>query len=364
MSGSRDTPRRQHYVSAMLLKQWGNRDDGRNTVVDRYDLYTRQTSQSTAGAECVFEDVLGTRDGGHAFLDEIRRSEDEWQRVENAAARKLDQIRTKMGASDRFNPDIKDILKHPKTLKLLRQLAVLHHGRNLQAIIECWRGASSNDFSAGERAKLLRASIDVRMADAEGRYRGGILFCTPQRGSEFVLGSVPVSDDDVYGPSDAPAEFMMPLTPFLMMVAARNGPDTTGEVQFTVLDERAVRCSHYEQSARRFGSPFVYCRPSYRVEAESSVGEFSSGGFWHWKGLEWRFRQHRYRIPHRQQTYICTILQEQLRRHAKSEKNATPGSPTFAEEHRQWCRDKAAEVEDIFARASVPPAEPTPPLTH
>ena len=49
---------------------------------------------------------------------------------------------------------------------------------------------------------------------------------------------------------------------------------------------------------------------------------------------------------------------------AKYEKNATPGSPTFAEEHRQRCRDIAAEVEGIFARANVPPAEPTPPLTH
>ncbi len=37
----RDGPRRQHYVSAMLLKQWGDCVEGRDTVIGRFDMYTR-----------------------------------------------------------------------------------------------------------------------------------------------------------------------------------------------------------------------------------------------------------------------------------------------------------------------------------
>ena len=168
-----DTPRRQHYVSSMLLKQWGDRVEGRDTVIGRFDMFTRQTSTDRAGDECVFEDVLGARDGGEAFLAAIRESEDEWRRVEDDAAVKLDQIRTRMDAGGGFTPDIKNILKQPQTLDVLRRLAVLHHSRNLRAILECWREATASGASADERAEDLRAGIAARMADAEERYRGG-----------------------------------------------------------------------------------------------------------------------------------------------------------------------------------------------
>ena len=36
-----DKPRRQHYVSAMLLKQWGDTDEGRDTKIAYYDMYRR-----------------------------------------------------------------------------------------------------------------------------------------------------------------------------------------------------------------------------------------------------------------------------------------------------------------------------------
>ena len=359
-----NTPRHQHYVSSMLLKQWGDRVEGRDTVIGRCDMYTRQTSMGTAGAECVFEDVLGAQDGGQAFLAAIEESEDEWRSVEDAAAVKLDQIRMRMDASGGFNPDVKNILRQQQSLDVLVRLAVLHHGRNLRAIFECWKRCIASGASADERAEDLRASIAARMADAEERYRGGVLFAAPPRGGEFVLGSVPVSEDEVYGPNDAPGEFMMPLTPLLMMCAARNGLDMAEDVQFIVIDERIVRICQHDQSARVSGSPLVYCRPSYLAEAAASVAEFTSGGSWHWASLEQRFRQHRYRVRHRQQTHIHRVLQEQQRRQAECERTAAPGSPTFPEEHQQWCREKANELERILARAGVPPAEPLPPLTY
>ncbi len=358
------SPRRQHYVSAMLLKQWGDRVEGRGTVIGCFDMFTRQTSTGTAGAECVFEDVLGARDGGQAFLAAIRESEDEWRSVEDAAAVRLDQVRTRMDTGGGFTPDVKNILKQQQTLDVLTRLAVLHHARNLRAILECWKEAGASGASADERAEDLRASIAARKADAAERYRGAVLFCTPESGNEFVLGSVPVSEDEVYGPSDAPAEFMMPLTPLLMMPAARSSLDMAEDVQFIVNDERIVRICHHDQSARTFGSPLVYCRPSYFAEAEASVAEFTSGGSWHWKGLEQRFRHHPCRVSRRQQTHIGRVLQEQQRRQADCERNAAPGSPTFPEEHQQWCREKANELERILTRAGVPPAEPMPPLTY
>ena len=42
--GGVSRPWRQHYVLAMLLKQWGDRVKGRDTVIGRFDMHTRQTS--------------------------------------------------------------------------------------------------------------------------------------------------------------------------------------------------------------------------------------------------------------------------------------------------------------------------------
>lgn len=275
----------------MLLEQWGDRVEGRSTAIGCFDMYTRQTSASKAGDECVFEDVLGARDGGQDLLAAIQESEDEWKSVENAAAVKLDQVRTRMDGGGGFNPDVKNILQQRQTLDVLRRLAVLHHARNLRALLDSWMEALASDASADVRVQRLGSIVAARMVDAEARYRGGVVFCTPESGSEYVLGSIPVSEDEVYGPSDAPAEFMMPLTPLLMMCAARHGLDMAGAVQFIVNDERIVRICHRDQSARRFGSPLVYCRPSYLAEAEASVAEFTFGGSWHWQGLEQRFRR-------------------------------------------------------------------------
>lgn len=361
-SGGR--PRRQHYVSAMLLKQWGDRVEGRDTVIGRFDMYTRQTSTGTAGAECFFEDALGARYGGEAFFAAIEESEDEWRSVEDAAAVRLDQIRTRMDADGGFNPDVKNILRQQQTRDVLVRLAVLHHGRNLRAILECWRDARTSGALADERAEDLRAGIAARMAHAKERYRGGVIFAAPPPGSEFVIGSIPVSEDEIYGPSDAPAEFMMPLTPLLMMFAARNSLDMAEGVQFTVNDERMVRLWNQDQSARTFGSPLVYYRPSFLAEVEAQVAEFTFGGSWHWQGLEQRFLQHPYRIRHQQQTHIRRVLDEQKRRRAECEHNAEPGSPTFPEEHLQWCLDNATKLERILDEAGFPPAKPLPPLTY
>ena len=348
----------------MLLKQWGDQVEGRDTVIGRFDMYTRQTSEGTAGAKCVFEDVLGASDGGETFRTAIEESEDEWRSVEDAAAVKLDQIRTRMDTGSGFTPDVKNILNQSQTLDVLVRLVVLHHGRNLRAILECWREARASGVSADQRAEDLRAGIAARMANAEERYRGGVVFAAPPPGSEFVIGSIPVSEDEIYGPNDGPAEFMMPLTPSLMMFAARSSLEMAEGVQFTVNDERIVRIWYQDQSARTFGSPLVHCRPSYLAEAEASVAEFTFGGSWHWQGLQQRFLQHRYMVHHRQQTYILRVRQEQQRRQTEGELNAVPGSPTFSEEHQQWCRENADALERILNRADVPPAESLPSLTY
>lgn len=363
-NGESGRPRRQHYVSAMLLKQWGDRVEGRDTVIGRFDKYTRQASTGTAGAECVFEDGPGARDGGQAFRAAITEAEDEWRSVEDAAAVRLDQIRQRMDACGGFTPDVVNILKQQKTLDVLRRLAVLHHGRNLRAILECWRDARTSGDSADQRAEDLRAGIAARMAHAEERYRGGVIFAAAPPGSEFVIGSIPVSEDEGYRASDAPAEFMMPLTPLLMMFAARNSLDMAEDVQFTVNDERMVRIWNQDQSARRFGSPLVYYRPSFRAEAEAQVAEFTFGGSWHWAGLEQRFLQHPRRIRIQQQTHIRRVLDEQKRRRNECERNAVPGSPIFPEEHLQWCLDNATKLERILDEAGFPPAKPLPPLTY
>lgn len=54
-----ERPRRQHCVSAPLLKQWGDQVKGRSTISGRFDMCTRQTSTGAAGAECVLADLPG-----------------------------------------------------------------------------------------------------------------------------------------------------------------------------------------------------------------------------------------------------------------------------------------------------------------
>ena len=362
----RDGPRRQHYVSAMLLKQWGDRVEGRDTVIGRFDKHTRQTSDGHRRALSVSSKTgPAPEDGGEAFRAAIagrpKRNGGASRTPPPSSSTRSGRGWTLVGG---FTPDVKNILKQQQTLDVLRQLAVLHHGRNLQAILECWKDARTSGTSADERAEDLRAGIAARMAHAEERYRGGVIFAAPPPGSEFVIGSIPVSEDEIYGPSDTPAEFMMPLTPLLMMFAARNSLDMAEDVQFTVNDERMVRLWNQDQSARTFGSSLVYYRPSFLAEAEAQVADFTSGGSWHWEGLEQRFLQNPYRIRHQQQKHIRRVVDEQKRRRNECERNAVSGSPTFPEEHRQWCLDNATKLERILDRAGVPPAKPLPPLTY
>ena len=95
-----------------------------------------------------------------------------------------------------------------------------------------------------------------------------------------------------------------------------------------------------------------------------SVAEFTLGGSWHWKSLEQRFESHPYRVPHRQQAHVRRVLEEQQRRQAECERNAAPGSPTFPDEHQQWCHENADALERILDRAGIPPPKPIPPLTY
>ena len=69
----------------MLLKQWGDIDEGRDTKIAYYDMYRRTTEFTTAAAECVAQDMT--------FTDE---AEQEWGDVETVAAPLLDGIRQQM----------------------------------------------------------------------------------------------------------------------------------------------------------------------------------------------------------------------------------------------------------------------------
>ena len=92
-----------------------------------------------------------------------------------------------------FSPDVKNILQQAGILGVLKRLAVLHHGRNLRAIIECWREAVARDASADQRGERLRAVIAERMADAEERYRGGVVFAAARHAHPYPNAESPLS---------------------------------------------------------------------------------------------------------------------------------------------------------------------------
>ena len=165
---SSDKPRRQHYVSAMLLKQWGDIDEGRDTKIAYYDMYRRTTEFTTAAAECVAQDMT--------FTDE---AEQEWGDVETVAAPLLDGIRQQMQETGgEISRPIEQRLMAPKNKAILCRLAALHHGRNFSVLLSTWIFAQKLGLTPERTQQYLQEKIARRVREAEERYlgRGAVLW--------------------------------------------------------------------------------------------------------------------------------------------------------------------------------------------
>ena len=277
---SNDVPRRQHYVSAMLLKQWGDTDEGRDTQIAYYDMYRRTTEITTAADECVAQDMTFTDD-----------AEQEWGQVESDAAPLLDSVRRQMHETGgEITRAIEQRLSEPRNKSILCRLAALHHGRNLSVVLETWTFAQKLGLERDQTRRYLQQKITNRVAEAEERYLGALQF-VGHREYETVIGSLPVLDRQALAARwpDAPLEFIIPLSPHLSMAALavmlrEEGPD---RLPVDYIDRDNTELANFGQVGVN-GTNKVYFRINNKAKATELIAYLSHGGSWHWEGLKER----------------------------------------------------------------------------
>ena len=344
-------PRRQHYVSAMLLKQWGDLDEGRDTQIAYYDMHRRTTEITTAADECVVENMT-------YFADE---SEEEWGRVESAAAPVLDSVRQQMQQTGgKITRAIELQLMAPKNKAILCRLAALHHGRNLSVLLDTWESARENDWTAERTRQRLEQRMAHRVQEAEDRYLAALQFSGHPE-SEMVIGSIPVLDRQTAleaGWADVPAEFIMPLSPYLTMAAlAVPFQERAGEMPpVTHHDRKTTELGSFAQVGVK-GTNRVYCRVSNASKAADLVGFLSHGGFWHWIGLKDRLEAYGDGLtPCQRRKALARI--DWFFRTSEHLRLVGPGEDgtIFPESFQEKAKRKATKTEQLMRE--LPPPEP------
>ena len=347
---SSNEPRRQHYVSAMLLKQWGDTDEGRDTKIAYYDMYRRTTEITTAADECVAHDMT--------FTDE---SEQEWGRVESDAALLLDSVRQKMQETGgEITRAIKQQLTEPKNKAVLCRLAALHHGRNLSVALETWTFAQKLGLTVEDTRKYLQDKIARRVREAEERYQGAVQFVGHQE-SETVIGSLPVCDRQALaaaGWPGAPTEFIIPLSPYLSMAAlAESLRERSDEVLPVVHHDRDyTELGNFGQVGVD-GTNKVYFRISNRAKATELIAYLSHSGYLHWAGLRDRLEAYGKDLTAHQRAEAQAMI-DWFFRTSQRLKYDGPGDNgiIFPDTFQEEAKSKAWETEQLLR--TVPPPEP------
>ena len=345
---SSSEPRHQHYVSAMLLKQWGDTDEGRDTQIAYYDMYRRTTEITTAADECVAQDMT--------FTDE---AEQEWGQVESDAAPLLDSVRQQMQETGgEITRAIEQRLTEPKNKAILCRLAALHHGRNLSVVLETWTFAQKLGLERDQTRRYLQKKIARRVAEAEERYLGALQF-VDHREYETVIGALPVLDRQalVARWPDAPLEFIIPLSPYLSMAALavplrEEGPD---RLPVGHIDRAATELANFGQVGVN-GTNKVYFRISNRDTASGLIDYLSHGGSWHWIGLQDRLEANGADLTAHQRTEAQARI-DWFFRISQRLKYDGPGDDgiIFPDAFQEEAKSKAWETEQLLQ--GVPPPE-------
>ena len=346
-------PRRQHYVSAMLLKQWGDTDEGRKTKIAYYDMYRRTTEITRAEDECVALDMT--------FTDE---AEQEWGDVEAVAEPLLSSVRQQMQETGgEITRAIEQRLTAPKNKAILCRLAALHHGRNMSVVLETLMFAQKLCLEHDQTRRYLQKKIARRVAEAEERYLGALQF-VGHRESETVIGSLPVYDRQALaaaGWPDAPAEFIIPLSPYLSMAALavplrEDGPDTLPVVHH---DRATTELANFGQVGVD-GNTKVYFRISNTASASELISYLSHGGFLHWAGLQDRLEAYGTDLTAHQRAEAQARI-DWFFRTSQRLKYDGPGDDgiIFPDAFQEEAKRKAWETEQLMQ--GTPPPEPLSP---
>lgn len=347
---SSNEPRGQHYVSAMLLKQWGDTDEGRKTKIAYYDMYRRTTEITTAEDECVAHGMTFTDDAEH-----------EWERVETLAAPLLDAIRQQMHETGgEITRAIEQRLTAPKNRAILCRLAALHHGRNLSVVLETWTFAQRLGLERDQTRRYLQQKIARRVAEAEERYLGALQF-VGHREYETVIGALPVLDRQALVEArwpDAPLEFIIPLSPYLSMAALavplrEEGPD---KLPVAHIDRDATELANFGQVGVN-GTNKVYFRISNSAQATELISYLSHGGSWHWSGLEDRLEAYGADFTAHQRAEAQARIDWFFRTSQRLKYDGPDDDGIiFPDDFQEQARSKAWETEQLMRE--IPPPEP------
>ena len=347
---SNAVPRRQHYVSAMLLKQWGDTDEGRNTKIAYYDMYRRTTEITTAADECVAQDMT--------FTDE---AEQEWGQVESDAAPLLDSVRQQMQETGgEITRAIEQRLSEPTNKSILCRLAALHHGRNLSVVLETWTFAQKLGLERDETRRYLQQKIANRVAEAEERYLGAAQF-VGHRESEAVIGSIPVYDRQASaaaGWPEALAEFTIPLSPYLSMAALAVPLREEGPRTLPILhpDRDSTELANLGQVGVN-GTNKVFFRISNNAKATELIAYLSHGLTWHWNGLKDRLESYGAGLTAHQRTEARTRIDWYFRTSRRHKLDGpVEGGAIFPDDFQEQAKSKAWETEQLMRE--IPPPEP------
>ena len=211
--------------------------------------------------------------------------------------------------------------------------------------------------------QYLQEKIARRVREAEERYLGAAQFCG-HRESETVIGSIPVFDRQISaaaGWPDAPAESIIPLSPYLAMAALavplrEEGPDTLPVVHH---DRDTTELANFGQVGVD-GTNKVYFRISNNAKATELIAYLSHGGTWYWEGLRDRLEAHGADLTAHQRAEAQTRIDWYFRTSSRH-RFYGPGEDgtIFPDDFQQQAKSKASETEQLMRE--VPPPEP---LSH
>lgn len=256
-------PPRQHYITASHVGRWA--DAGGQVAV--VCLCHRDSVSVPSGA------LYYTRETASC------EQETAWSTLEDTANTVINELHTELGDS------LSDLVaahaylaEDLSRVDTLVDFVVLHHARSLVVPLQHLFGGRQAD------ATKTSAQIDQRWQDAHRRYRACGIEIVVQANDSVPLGAVPVLDaHDWGGRPDGTAEFIMPLSPQVLICGAPGPGLTAGKVRVVAGSAACEDLVGWQVAGAPglISSPFVVCEPSSAESNSQTALRFAEGGAWH-----------------------------------------------------------------------------------
>lgn len=322
---------RQHYISKHLINRWAK--NGKVGVVCTYHR----------------DSAIVPAEELHSVVDVWPQDlENSWNATESDAAHATNGLRKALRSRPNDFEAMKDVLSNERNFAALIDLAVLHHARSVAVLIQ-----RMADLQAGVANTDVADMIRERWIAALGYRECGLVVTVLPEDTPIGLGAVPVFHAPHWdGPKpDAPALFMMPLTP-RMLVAADLRMDA-GEVH-VVPDEighEMLFTLALAGERRLLSTPYLICKPSALDQTARTVLDITEGNPMHWMALYDRMRLHWGDASAQQRVAWRRLVDERENRQGRHDDVTT--SNAMREKHRQWMRASARTLQAELDRLGV-----------